>query len=174
MRVICELNDRIILGQDGMSTKAPRLTARAILRNQDGLYAVLHAKMFNWYSFPGGGIDQGEDVLSALRREILEETGCTCDVIEELGIIDENRACMDYTQRSFYYIVTTTHQPGERHLTMDEQEVNSVLYWCTYDEMVQLITTQEFDWAKGKYLKARDVAALNEYTKLTSGQNSPL
>ena len=168
------MNDRIILGKDGLSTKAPRLTARAILRNQDGLYAVLHAKMFNWYSFPGGGIDQGEDVLSALRRGILEETGCSCDVIEELGIIDENRACMDYTQRSFYFIVTTTHQPGEWHLTMDEQEVNSVLYWCTYDEMVSLITTQEFDWVKGKYLKARDVAALNEYTKLISVQDSPL
>lgn len=70
MKVICELNDRVILGQDGMSAKPPRLTARAILKNLDDLYAVHHAKKFNWYSFPGGGIDEGEDVLSALRREI--------------------------------------------------------------------------------------------------------
>ena len=38
MELICELNDKIILGTDGMSTKAPRITARAIVKNQDGLY----------------------------------------------------------------------------------------------------------------------------------------
>ena len=43
MRVICELNDKIILGQDGLSDKVPRLTARAIVQNQDGLYAVMYS-----------------------------------------------------------------------------------------------------------------------------------
>lgn len=35
--------------------------------------------------------------------------------------------------------------------------------WHTFDEMVRLINEQEFDRVQGKYLKARDVAALNEY-----------
>ena len=30
MELICELNDRIILGTEGLSAKAPRVTARAI------------------------------------------------------------------------------------------------------------------------------------------------
>ncbi len=30
---ICELNDKLILGQDGRSDKAPRLTARAIVKS---------------------------------------------------------------------------------------------------------------------------------------------
>ena len=41
MKQICELNDRIILGTEEMSAKAPRITARAIIKNQDGLYAVM-------------------------------------------------------------------------------------------------------------------------------------
>ena len=46
MKVICELNDKIILGTDGLSTKAPRITARAIVQNEAGLYAVMYSEKF--------------------------------------------------------------------------------------------------------------------------------
>lgn len=69
MKLLCELNDKIILGLDGMSDKPPRLTARAIVRNTDGLYAVMYAAKFGLHSLPGGGIEDGEDALTALCRE---------------------------------------------------------------------------------------------------------
>lgn len=164
MKFLCELNDKIVLGLDGMSDKPPRLTARAIVKNQDGLYAVMYADKFKLHSLPGGGIEDGEDVLTALRREIYEETGCVCDEIEELGIVAENRASLDYTQINYYFVVaTTTHTPGENHLTEAEQDSRTVVEWHTFDEMVLLINEQKFDRVQGKYLKARDVAALNEY-----------
>lgn len=166
MEQICELNDKIILGQDGLPNKAPRLTARAIVKNQDGLYAVMYSDKFKLHSLPGGGVEDGEDVLTALHREIYEETGCVCDEIKELGIVAENRASLDYTQINYYYVVTTTHQPGENHLTESEQASRTVLQWHTFDEMVRLINKQEFERVQGKYLKARDVAALKEYAAL--------
>lgn len=88
MKQICELNDRIVLGTDGLSTKAPRITARAIVRNQSGLYAVMYAEKWGLHSLLGGGVEAGEDVLTALRRE--------------LGIVSENRASLDYTQINHY------------------------------------------------------------------------
>ena len=166
MKQICELNDRIILGTDGMSTKAPRITARAVVKNQDGLYAVMYADKFMLHSLPGGGVEDGEDVQIALRREVYEETGCVCDEIQELGIVAENRASLDYTQINYYFVVTTTHTPGENHLTESEQDSRTIVKWETFDEMVRLINEQEFDRVQGKYLKARDVAALREYAKL--------
>ena len=126
MRLICELNDKIILGQDGLSDKAPRLTARAIVRNQVGLYAVMYSDKFKLHSLPGGGVEEGEDVLTALCREVNEETGCVCDEIKELGIVEENRASLDYTQIDYYYVVTTTHTPGENHLTESEHKEKKV------------------------------------------------
>ena len=165
MKQICELNDKIILGQDGLSNMAPRITARAIVKNQDGLYAVMYADKFKLHSLPGGGVEDGEDVLTALRREVYEETGCVCDEIQELGIVAENRASLDYTQINYYFVVTTTHTPGENHLTEAEQDSRTVVEWHTFDEMVRLINEQEFDRVQGKYLKARDVAALREYSK---------
>ena len=165
MKQICELNDKIILGQDGLSNMAPRITARAIVKNQDGLYAVMYADKFKLHSLPGGGVEDGEDVLTALRREVYEETGCVCDEIQELGIVAENRASLDYTQINYYFVVTTTHTPGENHLTEAEQDSRTVVEWHTFDEMVRLINEQEFDRVQGKYLKARDVAALRDYSK---------
>lgn len=163
MKRICELNDKIILEQDGMSDKSPRLTARAIVKNQSGMYAVMYSDKFKLYSLPGGGMENGEDVLTALRREIYEETGCVCDEIKELGIVAENRASLDYTQINYYYVVTTTHRPGANYLTESEQASRTVVQWHSFDEMVRLINEQDFARVQGKYLKARDVAALKEY-----------
>lgn len=165
MKQICELNDKMILGQEGMSDKAPRVTARAIVKNQDSLYAVMYSDKFQLHSLPGGGVEDGEDVLTALRREVLEETGCICDEIRELGIVAENRASLDYTQMNYYYVVTTTHSPGENHLTESERASNTVVQWHPFAELKRLIETQEFQRVQGKYLKARDVAALREYEK---------
>lgn len=165
MKQICELNDGIILGREGLSTKAPRITARAIVKNQDGLYAVMYSDKFKLHSLPGGGVEEGEDVLTGLRREVYEETGCICDEIRELGIVAENRASLDYTQINHYFVVTTTHTPDENHLTEAERNSRTVVQWHTFDEMVRLINEQAFDRVQGKYLKARDVAALREYSK---------
>lgn len=163
MKLLCELNDKIVLGQDGMSDKPPRLTARAILKNKDGLYAVMYAAKFCLHSLPGGGIEDGEDALTTLRREIYEETGCTCDHIEELGIVLENRAHQDFTSKSYYYVVTTDHAPVTIHLTDDEIANKTTVQWHTLDAVVRLISEPKHTTTQGMYLQARDMAALKEY-----------
>lgn len=164
MRTICELNDCIILGIEGRSNRTPRITARAIVKNRDGLYAVMYAKKFGLYSLPGGGVEEGEDVLSALKREVLEETGCTCGEIQELGIVEENRGTLDYTQINHYYVVVAD-RIGKLCLTETEQNNHTVIEWCTLPEAVRRITEQDFERVQGKYLRARDIAALEEYQK---------
>ena len=163
MKVISELNDQIIIGQDGSSDKPPRLTARAIVKSKEGLYAVMYAEKFGLYSLPGGGLEEGEDVLSALRREVLEETGCIFDEIKDLGIVTENRGHQDYTQKSFYYVVTTNSIAEQTHFTDVEKASNTTVQWHSLDDMIRLITEPTHTTVQRKYLQARDVAALKEY-----------
>ena len=163
MIIIAEITDKEILGTDGLSSAEPRYTARAIVKSGD-LYAVIHSEKFHKYSLPGGGVDDGEDIITALKREILEETGCTCGKISELGIVKENRAQADYTQISYYYVVEAD-SVGVPHFTEVEAKSRTVLQWHTLSEMIKLINDLQPATYQQQYLKARDVAALNEYIK---------
>ena len=101
-KIIGELTDKNVLGTDGLSCNPPRKKSRAILINEDDKIAVIYEKESNYYALPGGGIEHGEDEVSALIREIAEETGCLCDAIEPLGVVCENRYHADTTHLSFF------------------------------------------------------------------------
>ncbi|MBQ5995472.1 MAG: NUDIX domain-containing protein [Clostridia bacterium] len=164
MKLIAEITDKEILGTDGLSSSKPRYTARAIVKNGD-LYAVIHSEKFHKYSLPGGGVDDGEDIITALKREILEETGCTCGKISELGIVKENREQADYTQISYYYVVEAD-SVSVPHFTNEEISSGTELQWHTLSEMIKLINDIQPKTYQQQYLKARDVAALEEYVKV--------
>lgn len=165
MKLIKEITDKEILGTDGLSTVKPRYTARAILKNGDK-YAVMYSHKFNLHSLPGGGVDEGEDTISALKREILEETGCLCDDIKELGYVSENRFHCDYTQISYYYIVETSGATQKTQMTEDEIINNTETQWHNLEDMITLISSPVHDTNQRKFLQARDVAALKEYLSI--------
>ena len=161
MKQIAEITDKDILGTEGLSSAEPRYTARAVVKNGD-LYAVIHSEKFHPYSLPGGGIDDGEDIVTALKREILEETGCTCGKITELGMVKENRVQADYTQISYYYVVEAD-SIGLPQFTETEINSGTALQWHKFSDMIRLINNIQPKTYQQQFLKARDVAALNEY-----------
>lgn len=165
MKLIAKLTDKTVLGLEGLSSAAPRYTARALLQNADGEFAVMFAGKYGFYCLPGGGIDEGEDEITALRREILEETGCSCDVIEEIGYIDENRAHCNYTQISYYYLVKTNGKITETNLTDEEKSNKTEVQWHSLDEVYRLISEFVPETNQQKFLRARDIAVLDYFCK---------
>ncbi len=66
-------------------------TAGGIVLNSKGLVLVVSQHGTSW-SLPKGHIDQGEDQLTAARREILEESGISSlKLIKELGVYERYR-----------------------------------------------------------------------------------
>ncbi|KZM44921.1 MAG: NUDIX hydrolase [Marinomonas sp.] len=67
-----------------------RATRGIIIRNDEIL--MLYTKRYHDYSLPGGGIDEGEDNIQGLIRELREETGAkNVRNIQEFGCYEEYR-----------------------------------------------------------------------------------
>lgn len=57
-----------------------RLSAKAIIRN--GRKLLLVNEDGKHWDLPGGGVEHGESLASALRRELEEELGCRVNVVD--------------------------------------------------------------------------------------------
>lgn len=166
MHCIAVLTDAEVLGTPGLSTAKPRVTARAIVLNPDNHLAVMYAAKYGIYTLPGGGVEEGETIEEALRREVTEETGCTIARHEPLGYVEENRFHADYTQISYYYIVHTPDETLHPHLTALEAENGTSATWCTLDEAYERIAAPVFSRPQGRFLQARDLAALKAFSAI--------
>lgn len=68
-----------------------RKAARAIVLDGRQIL-LLYTARYNDYSFPGGGVDPEEDLITGLKRELIEETGAkNIKILSEYGYIDEYR-----------------------------------------------------------------------------------
>ena len=86
-----------------------RPSARAIIE-RNGKVLVMHSRKFDYYKFPGGGIEEGESAEQALIREVREESGYFVrpETIEEYGsVLRRNRDNKDpegiFEQQNYYY-----------------------------------------------------------------------
>lgn len=54
---------------------------------RDGKVAMVHSLKYDYYKFPGGGMEPGESLEQALRREVAEEAGLQVTSIREYGFV---------------------------------------------------------------------------------------
>ena len=91
--------------------------------------AMVYSRKYDYYKFPGGGIESGEDIITALKREILEETGLTVldGSVKEFGSVmriqksrfKENEI---FEQENFYYLCQTDGTYNSQDLDKYEDE----------------------------------------------------
>ena len=69
----------------------------------------------------GGGVERGEDLLSAIHRELREELGAEVEVVAKIGVVSDYYNLIHRHNVNHYYLCRATSF-GEKHLMPDEIE----------------------------------------------------
>jgi 8-oxo-dGTP diphosphatase len=155
----------------GFDTPAPtvyreRTAARAIVFDKDNNIALLHATRDNYHKLPGGGIEGGEDIMDALKREVMEEIGCEIANIKELGIIEEYRNQDSLHQLSHCFIAELSGEKGKPKLTQSEIDEGFEPVWLLIEDAIKIINNENIKkFYRAQFMVTRDLAFLKEAEK---------
>ena len=149
---------------------------RAVLLDEDGCMALMYLPKYkhngdkDLYMIPGGGVDNREDLKKALKREMLEETGCGIDIVEEIGYITNTEDEDIWTAVTYYYIAKVAGKKGQLQLTEHEKDSQFELQWHSLEEALKIIENQAVE-DNCKIVKFRDKLVVAEAIKLTRQKN---
>jgi len=153
--------------QTDPTTFKERSAARAVLLDNAGEVHLLHVSLDNYHKLPGGGIEEGEDVKTALERELLEEVGCRAKVIAEVGMIVEYRDQFNLKQTSYCYLAK---QVGDEEPTdLQEDEIAHGFVGVQLPSIDAAIRQLENDMPttyEGKFIQKRDLLFLQAAKEL--------
>ena len=134
MRLLFEMDKK---DYDKCTHSFVRNSARSIIIKNKRV-AMIHSMKYDYYKFPGGGIENGESPVEAMIRETREESGLIVksDTVKEYGYVHRiQRSDMDETecfiQDNYYYLCETADEIG--HQELDDYEAKEA-YTLEYVE----------------------------------------
>jgi 8-oxo-dGTP pyrophosphatase MutT (NUDIX family) len=119
-----------------------RPSSRAIII-KDGKIALVYSNKHNYYKFPGGGINESEDKINALIREVKEEVGLIVikNSIKEYGEvkrIQKSNLNQIFYQENYYYLCDVENDLMKQNLDEYEQDEEFILKYV--DPQTAIIT----------------------------------
>lgn len=123
MRILFEMDKKDYVPDGGVYS---RPSARAVII-KDGKIAMVYSKKYNYYKFPGGGIEADECMEDALIREVLEETGlCVIrDSIQEYGQVHRIQKGTKediFIQDNYYFLCSVKKDIEQQNLDKYEAD----------------------------------------------------
>ena len=106
-------------------TDHDRQIVRAIVFDEAGWFYFVRARRDDQFGkatlieTSGGGVEKGEDLLSAIRRELGEELGANVEVLGKIGVVSDYYNLIHRHNINHYYLCKALSF-GEKHLMPDE------------------------------------------------------
>ena len=126
-----------------------RPSVRAIII-KDGRVGMVHSLKYDYYKFPGGGIEQGESNEQALIRETLEEAGLVVIPlsIKEYGNVhrvskSDQKGIDIFVQDNFYYLCEVESEVVSQRLDAYEKDERFTLEWIAPKQAIVVNRTHD-------------------------------
>lgn len=129
------------------STVTPRIGARVLLLDPADRVLLIHAldpsdPDHHWWELPGGGLDEGEDLHAAARREVAEETGIMLTTLGRELWVRESRfryKGLDHHRIEHVFLARTPSAAPQVALKPTENEKAGLIErrWWSADELRQ-------------------------------------
>ncbi len=142
-----------------------RKSARVILINEDGKMATQYLKKYTYHKLPGGGINAGESIEEALKREVKEEVGCNCEVVRPVGMTIEYRNKYNLLHISYCYEARIIGEVGNPELEENELEEGHETLWLSPAEVLEKMKHDKPGKFDGHFILKREMSFLEEYLK---------
>lgn len=169
MRLLAEISD----GSLGLSNEYEQLgvqyqlrkSARAIVLNSAGEMATQYLATYTYHKLPGGGVDAGETIEAALKREVQEEVGCSCEIVRPVGITIEYRNKYQLLHLSYCYVAHMTGELGEPALEAGEAEEGQETLWLPPTVVLEKMQSDVPGKYEGHFILQREIAFLEAYLR---------
>lgn len=115
-----------------------RPSARSIIIKNNKIFMV-HSLKYDYYKFPGGGMEKDESNIDALIRETKEEAGLVVkpETIKEFGMVHRIQKgkrfdCEVFIQDNYYYLCDVEDKTTEQDLDAYEADEHFTLEYVDY------------------------------------------
>ena len=144
-----------------------RQIARAIVVDDEGCFYFMRVERWDEFAegalieTSGGGVEPGEDLHTAILRELKEELGVTAEVLGKIGVVSDYYNLIHRHNINHYFLCRAISF-GEKNMTQEERELFHLsTLKVTYEEALQEYETCS-STKLGKLLAAREVPVLRQ------------
>ena len=136
--------------------------ARAVLQNEKGQFALIHATKRGWYKLPGGGHEADELWGENLRRELIEETGFKVKDVTPLGYVINIRADWNMHAIAYMYLCKTAEFVGKNQMDDEIEDGDQLEWFDSIDDAVaalEAVDLKKIDFYGAYFFTRREIEA---------------
>lgn len=150
------------IGDSDFQVARQRQAVRVLVLTPDEKVLVMTYGKYDFSVLPGGGLEEGETLEQACRREILEETGYQCRWISQLCQIEDYRKDEKLLQIHHGFVAGVSESKLAQNLDEDEKSDKVYLELLTLEELDKRFSSQKPHTEQQKLLRQRDKLILQE------------
>jgi 8-oxo-dGTP pyrophosphatase MutT (NUDIX family) len=119
-----------------------RPTVRGVIFDENNAICIRTKKESGFFFLPGGGIEDKEDPIVALKRESIEEAGCNIADIQKIGTVIEYRDEAKEKRTNECFTANLVGEKSEPTLAIGDEGGFDVM-WIGINEAITLLENQK-------------------------------